>query len=391
MTVDLNLKTLTPIWTGNIDKNSDVLKITSIIGSLRWWFEALIRGMGGDACDPTDKEKDVCNFEKSGFADICPACSLFGTTGWARLFRIEVSDLRAIPLYFVASKKVYKAAGNWLTRIYKGRQIRDRRFEDGIKFQFDVQTLWSEKFNIRLTPIREYNNGEFKLSKEEISNILLFLLNIITNWGAIGAKTQNGFGQIKILNELDKQKIEAGKKKLKELITNKPPVKANGKFTLDKFFGRIYKISDPNPYLLDGKFIGDKPTQIKDEFIPCSFDIRYKSSAKFKGKGYDFGMRPFLLKKLNYDKNLVNKLLGETKAREDKDRLASRIHVSHLYKDSTDNNYRLKIWGCIPSSLEAKGLNAAMIASYIDEFICEDGGMFPGSEPIKKFHKTEVQ
>ncbi|MHA1796685.1 MAG: type III-B CRISPR module RAMP protein Cmr1 [Promethearchaeota archaeon] len=393
MIIDLEAKTLTPIWTGNIDKNSNVLKITSIIGSMRWWFEALVRGMGGYACDPTDREQNICNFTENGFDGVCPACKIFGTTGWARMFRIETSGLQAIPLFFVSSKKVYKAAGNWLTRIYRGSQIKNYRFEDGVKFRFDAQTLWSERFNLKLIPIREHTKRrqvQQQLIREDVSNILLFLLNTIVAWGAIGAKTQNGFGQIEILTKLDMRRIEAGKKKLKELIGNQSATEMNGKFTLDKFFGRIYKIGDPAPYSLDGKLIGDKPSEIRDEFIPCSFDIRYKSSAKIKGRGFDFGMRPFLLEKLNRRRCLVNKLLGETKAREDKDRLASRIHVSHLYKDSNDDCYKLKIWGCVPSSLESEEIDVHKIASYIDEFICDSKGMFPGSEIIKKFSKMEV-
>ena len=49
----VKLKALTPIWTGGVDGENTTLRETSIIGSLRWWYEALIRGLGGTACDPT--------------------------------------------------------------------------------------------------------------------------------------------------------------------------------------------------------------------------------------------------------------------------------------------------------------------------------------------------
>lgn len=59
------IKTLTPLWTGDIDKNSTYVKETSIIGSLRWWYEALVRGLGGHACDITsDSPKERCNYER---------------------------------------------------------------------------------------------------------------------------------------------------------------------------------------------------------------------------------------------------------------------------------------------------------------------------------------
>jgi len=81
----------------------DRLHETGLLGSLRWWYEALVRGLGGYACDPTahsctfDEEK----YRRSRAADerqrlldagVCDACQLFGCTGWGRKFRLQVSS-----------------------------------------------------------------------------------------------------------------------------------------------------------------------------------------------------------------------------------------------------------------------------------------------------------
>lgn len=42
----ITLKTLTPLWTGGADGRSDRLHTTGIIGSLRWWYEGIVRGLG---------------------------------------------------------------------------------------------------------------------------------------------------------------------------------------------------------------------------------------------------------------------------------------------------------------------------------------------------------
>lgn len=42
----INLKTLTPLWTGGADGKSDRLHATGIIGSLRWWYEVVVRELG---------------------------------------------------------------------------------------------------------------------------------------------------------------------------------------------------------------------------------------------------------------------------------------------------------------------------------------------------------
>lgn len=94
------LKTLTPIWTGNVEMKCDRLHETGIIGSIRWWYEALVRGLDGYACDPTDGEGcqfDTKSFQKTGDLEaelqkICPACQMFGCTGWGKKMRWIIDD-----------------------------------------------------------------------------------------------------------------------------------------------------------------------------------------------------------------------------------------------------------------------------------------------------------
>lgn len=103
----VEIRSLTPIWTGNAQRESPTLRETGIIGSLRWWYEALIRGLGGYACDPTN-ENSRCKLDHNKFyeaikngnsiqdaldAQICQVCQLFGCTGWARKFRLEVEEI----------------------------------------------------------------------------------------------------------------------------------------------------------------------------------------------------------------------------------------------------------------------------------------------------------
>jgi len=88
-------RALTDVWTGSVtleEKDGKLrekigpgrLITTGLLGSIRWWFEVLVRGLGGSACDPTDTK---CEGRTH-----CVVCELFGCTGWARKFRFEVLD-----------------------------------------------------------------------------------------------------------------------------------------------------------------------------------------------------------------------------------------------------------------------------------------------------------
>ena len=93
--MEIKLKALTPLWTGGVDQRSDRLHETGLIGSLRWWFEVLVRGLDGKVCDPTAKEAR-CQYNlkdpRPPESQLCVACYLFGCPGWARKFRLMVWD-----------------------------------------------------------------------------------------------------------------------------------------------------------------------------------------------------------------------------------------------------------------------------------------------------------
>ncbi len=132
--MEIKLRTLTPLWTGGVDQTCDRLHETGLIGSLRWWYEALVRGLGGSACDPTEQ---ACTFDEEKYrkstateerqrlrdAGLCDACQLFGATGWARRFRLEVKsdgntllqqgDNVLIPGGRVHQSKQGRRAGGW--------------------------------------------------------------------------------------------------------------------------------------------------------------------------------------------------------------------------------------------------------------------------------------
>ncbi|KUK90146.1 MAG: CRISPR-associated RAMP protein, Cmr1 family [Mesotoga infera] len=185
----VRIKPLTPIWTGDANRKNTTLRETGIIGSLRWWYEALIRGLGGAACDPTD-ESSRCKLDHDKFykaikngapiqealnAQICQACQLFGCTGWARKFRLEIEGNDITPIQEV-----------WIGT----REKRKDRF-----LKRNISGLMSnDLITLRFIPLKDISQQEWSL--------LNISWKIIANYGALGAHISQGNGVIEIVENI---------------------------------------------------------------------------------------------------------------------------------------------------------------------------------------------
>ncbi|WP_041082093.1 type III-B CRISPR module RAMP protein Cmr1 [Thermotoga profunda] len=152
----VKIKALTRIWTGDAKGENNTLKETGIIGSLRWWYEALVRGLGGYACDPTSGDR--CSLDQMKFKEalkkgkseqealneqICLVCQFFGCTGWSKKFVLRILD--------------------------KDGKIKLSPIES------------DEELIFKFIPLKEVSNEEWAL--------LNSTLHFIAEYGAIGGKT----------------------------------------------------------------------------------------------------------------------------------------------------------------------------------------------------------
>jgi len=77
----IRLQTLTPLWLGDIDGDSPRTKESGFLGSLRQWYEGILRGLGVRVCSTEGRR---CQEEP------CAACAFFGYTGRARAFDLSI-------------------------------------------------------------------------------------------------------------------------------------------------------------------------------------------------------------------------------------------------------------------------------------------------------------
>lgn len=132
---------VTDVWTGDAGtaqlKQANRLILTGLLGSIRWWFEVLVRGLGGSPCDPSSNQKTCLNEQH------CVACELFGCTGWARKFRFDVRNTQGA----IITSKLTKGT----------------------------------TFHVRFAPLRAVKAEEWAL--------LELTLRLISEFGALGGKT----------------------------------------------------------------------------------------------------------------------------------------------------------------------------------------------------------
>lgn len=163
--LSVTLRTLTPIWTGGVEAGKmDRLHESGIIGSLRWWYEAIVRGLGGAACDPSGH---TCLYDpQKPNNGLCDVCELFGTTGWRRRFRLVVDD-----------------AG--LSETWLGGMLNVKPPDRNRGWFLHAGQMGTVVLKI--------------VADEETKAQMLALLHFVARWGSLGARPQLGYGLFEIV------------------------------------------------------------------------------------------------------------------------------------------------------------------------------------------------
>lgn len=326
--MEITLKTLTPIWTGGVETGKmDRIHETGLIGSLRWWYEAIVRGLGGEACDPTsDNPEERCQFDtkayektkrvEDGLANVCPVCQIFGCTGWRRRFELQASATQFEKFWLATKDKPNKFNHWWLSEIYNTGES---------------YVAWGG-VTLHFRWMRGYKNQH---------EIMKALLSVVSRLGAIGSKPQYGFGIVAYEQALSvTESLSIIQKNIVALQSRKNL--SRGHSSLHNYW--LLQCGVPQEDI-EQKFastnvIGCSKTfqKYKPLLLPVSFDIRYKFP-----NSNDKGLRQSY--RLEHGKMSTRHVFGTLKGSE-KDKRASAVFVSHLYKENVvETDYQLRVWG----------------------------------------------
>lgn len=282
--MEIILETQTPVWTGGVDGRSNRLQETGIIGGLRWWYEAIVRGLGGYVSDPaSDDPAQRAEFDTrayqtarmrdrpaeealvEGFRTLGAVEYLFGATGWARLFRLQAMNAPRVPLHFRSTVPANRA---WLQRLF-GRE------EDG--YSIDRQQVLHG--DLRFDVVLRRQDDEYAKSQ------LALLMRFVQAYGGLGAKLQHGFGQIgdiEFPDEMASTTIADGLKglrgKIGEDVFRQDDASGDMAYDLKYFFHQAYQLSyaDVERYKAHQSHIGNDRMKEEEAYLPCAFDLRYR-------------------------------------------------------------------------------------------------------------------
>ncbi|MBD3340191.1 MAG: type III-B CRISPR module RAMP protein Cmr1 [Candidatus Lokiarchaeota archaeon] len=342
------IKTLTPLWTGGIQGAGRIYE-TGILGSLRWWYEAIVRGIGGAACDITNKgcefkgnklDMTRCDnlrewYEKLHNAGLCDACILFGTTGWRKAFTLYVSN----------GEKLFQGNKILLTSGHKKCKRGGQKHQYG-GWYLMPDSIMDDSIKLEINNIRNINH----------TDIIKIPLLLIHNWANLAAKESNGYGVVSIRENDEHISIS-------DDLLNKLPTGSKiteGFPDLREFF--FIKISfdlasEPDAWKdikgINKAFTGtfDSTCSISNcgrtfkasEEIPnCSTEIMqvYEKKVIPIASAVRSYLR-FQWPLMSYDQK--NYFLGTAR----NDGVSSKIKVSHAYSIG-DNKWEFRVWGWLP-------------------------------------------
>lgn len=301
----IKLTPLTPLWTGGADGKSDRLHITGIMGSLRWWYEVLVRGIGGRVCSMNDP----CRYDKEEpYQGLCDVCRILGATGWARRFKIIIREENQPP----KKPSPSTSGGRVFTLSRDHPAVHDPKWylsSDPLDGDVTLEL-------IATLPLEVKEEGKWPPVEEKLLDpkVIGALIQLIADRGSIGAKPQMGLGVVRVV---DRQSTQPLLDHLKQLVEKQKHYKGN----------RGNSHEDEELPSLRNMFFA----RVKVNWTPASesdtFDLKYD-------------IRDMFRQAFPKDVNLRHTIMGSVRGG---NRQGAKIMMSYPYDNGT-----IRIWGWIP-------------------------------------------
>jgi CRISPR-associated protein Cmr1 len=337
----ITVKPLTPLWTGDAEGSGDSIRESGILGSLRWWYEALLRGNGHEPCD---LGVEPCLYEPDrGQASICHACQLFGCTGYARRFTVRLINVDD-------NTTLNRKIENQLIT------VKLRNPTNGHDRGWFVPWKPQESFAIEFRPARP---GTFDaVDKASI----LHTLRLIAQFGALGARTSQGQGIVNITCRTDEDQSDAlSIVEWRTSLGQRPARQAQSQNAWPNFADFVgvhvtlgpgvqpdqnwWENTGPLVFLRDAQRNRTVPYPANPVCVPSAPAVRaelrswLRTTANVPIPGGSIGRA-----ELEEQRHAI---MGYAKGNSAQ---GSNVFVSHLYKELEDNQWKMRVFAFLPAN-----------------------------------------
>ena len=322
----LSIDTRTPLWTGGITtQKMDRVEESGVLGSLHWWYEAVLRGLVGaglrpdGVCDPTGDSQHRCNWESHRW--VCRACDLFGATGYARRFRLTMQGG---------------------SRLWEdGRvQITAPGGRNGWYFGPPWISTDADPIRGRILPLRG----------APVANDLAVVLALISHWGGLGARTQHGLGVVDASLQ-----DEQGRLVMPDVSAFLAPYTSglypdDGLPSLSNlFFARLALRNGVSAQWWRQAQLGRGAT---DQVwrLNAGFSVPVAPAIKYKLR---YGRSGASVLPAISSSSQADQFFGTVRRNAN---YAAMIHVSNAYRDHQTGRWHFRVWGWFPRNVQLVGI-----------------------------------
>lgn len=274
------ITSLTPLWTGDVNKHSAEILSSGLMGSLRYWYRIL----NNELSKRDDVDYGDIN-SKLNDPSVPKYIKLFGCNGWQKLFKLRIDNYKSI--------------------------------EDRSTFRF--QKGIADRFSLDISFYKTRETGLDMNLKNEIEKLFRF----IEEKGFLGIGAQNGLGIIKVEHPLELPEIN--NQDIRNYFVEDITLKEE----------QINRIRETITEYYENKKSSTNDNRKIERYEKSLSNLR-KTNKNYIPIGYE--IRRYLKFRLNED-NKRYSIFGS----EGKEGVGSSVLVSHPFKEnSEEQDYRIR-------------------------------------------------
>ncbi|MDI3529269.1 MAG: CRISPR-associated protein Cmr1 [Thermoanaerobacter sp.] len=311
--INVDLETITPLWTGDAWQKNTEIRPSSLMGSLRFWLEVICYFVLKKDFDSKkgrfEEEVNQDEFKKklkSNSTDVksqietliemnIPVPSIiFGTTGWRGL--IEIKEIKPLYDYCFGNKLNLPYAAAFT----KSQLNQLKEFNDKEELNYFINNFYGKNFKDKDKNFKSqwsafyfpnpYFYGEFTvkfLVEEEILDSIFYpLLNFMDKYGYWGGKWNIGYGRLKVKGVREgNNTVKWGMGEFNLGFINN----SNNNFNLGEYLNEVNKFEDLTKNNNNGKSIKMLSNQISNsdfkDIIKNLIKIKANERAQHKNRG----------------------------------------------------------------------------------------------------------